>query len=346
MATVKKPTPDELKAGLFTIAQNLSGKQLGGKAPTISLPAQYGPSDDEYELQNQPDPTPDDLYGAPEGWDWRTATTDWDGDPLPKGAISFDKYGYPYYGSGFKGVWNKIKSMWAAPVEDTGESWWKVKVLPGSSDIASYNTAMYRYAQEHPEKIPEEYKYLTEDEYASALEKSKDRGISGISETWENVKAGEGGGVLSALAKGVETVGQGVFGIFNEPAKGAKKTFSAAAEVNKLDRISRGNQMGIFTDYINSLTPEQLGTDKPRDTWIEPTEEEIDEAWKRGWHAGNILYSSAFDYGLRDEYIKAMTAGDVDPDLLAMEFENPIAEMVGEIIFDPLNLPIGRAITA
>ncbi|MFA6271055.1 MAG: hypothetical protein WC657_07680, partial [Candidatus Paceibacterota bacterium] len=339
MADLKKPTPDEFKSGVQSIVEQYKGAEFGAPAPTISLPAQYGPDVPDGFFDNIPDPTAEDIYGAPEGWDWRNAQTDWDGDPLPKGAISFDKYGEPFYGPGIKGVWNKIKSMWGAPIEDTKESWWKVK---GGSVNDPWNIAMTQYAQNNPEKIPEDLAYLKDYTREDVVTPA-----TGAAETWEGVKSGEIGGVAANVAKGVETATAGVLGIFNEPAIASKKTFSAAAEVGQL---TGGHRQGIFTNYINSLTPEQLGTDKPREIpkgyFGDIEKGEIGEAWNKGWHAGAILYSAAFDYSLRGEYIRALEASDVDPDLLAMEFENPLAEMAGEIIFDPLNIPIGRALTA
>ena len=135
----KKPTPDELKAGVQNIATALQGQELGPKVPTISLPQSYGPDYDFEAVQNQPDPTPEDIYGAPEGWDWRTADKDWDGDPLPEGAKGFDKYGYPFYGTGLTGVWNKIKAMWKAPTEDTGKDWFQIKRGTESENVWNFD---------------------------------------------------------------------------------------------------------------------------------------------------------------------------------------------------------------
>ena len=311
---IDSPLPDQnaLKSKLFEIIEQKKGMQYNAP-PTWTT--YHSPDDDE--IINTPDPAPEDLHGAPPGWDWRNAQADWEGNPLPDGAQSFDKYGDPYYGPGLKGVWNKIRSMWG--VKTTNDP---------DRGI---------FAIEQQDLINEE-----------TGEKIGTMPGPNLAKTWENVKSGEAGKVPAGIAKGIETATAGVLGLFNEPAIASKKTFSAAAEVG---RVTGGNRRGIFTDYINSRTPEQLKTDNMSgrdipETYYTADGETLKEAWDRGWHAGAILYSSAFDVSLRAEYIKALDSGDVDPDLLAMEFENPLAEMAGEMIFDPLNIPIGRVLTA
>jgi len=49
-------------------------------------------------------------------WDYRTATTGRDGEPLPAGAIAWEPSGRPYYGESFEGTWNHLKGIFARAV--------------------------------------------------------------------------------------------------------------------------------------------------------------------------------------------------------------------------------------
>jgi hypothetical protein len=61
------------------------------------------------------------------------------------------------------------------------------------------------------------------------------------------------------------------------------------------------------------------------------------QAVQEGWDAGRILYSQTIKPSLLEEYKRRAQAGE-DPQLLAMELQNPYAEMVGQMILDPLNV--------
>jgi hypothetical protein len=60
------------------------------------------------------------------------------------------------------------------------------------------------------------------------------------------------------------------------------------------------------------------------------------EAISNGWDAGRILYSQAIKPSLMEEYKRRAAAGE-DPQLLAMELQNPWAEAIGQAVLDPLN---------
>jgi hypothetical protein len=72
--------------------------------------------------------------------------------------------------------------------------------------------------------------------------------------------------------------------------------------------------------------------------WTAPgtTKQKI-QVLQDGYDAGRILYSQAIKPALLEEFKRRVADGE-DPQLLAMELQNPWAEAVGQAILDPLNL--------
>ena len=71
--------------------------------------------------------------------------------------------------------------------------------------------------------------------------------------------------------------------------------------------------------------------------WTAPgTIKEKQKVLQEGFDAGRILYSQAIKPSLLEEFKRRAAAGE-DPQLLAMELQNPWAEAVGQAILDPLN---------
>jgi len=56
-----------------------------------------------------------------------------------------------------------------------------------------------------------------------------------------------------------------------------------------------------------------------------------------GWDSGRIMYTQAIDPMVRFEYERRLAEGE-NPELLAMELQDPWAEMAGQLVLDPLNL--------
>jgi hypothetical protein len=67
------------------------------------------------------------------------------------------------------------------------------------------------------------------------------------------------------------------------------------------------------------------------------TKDETLDVINEGWNTGRIFYTSVVDPMVSDEYRRRYRSGE-DPVLLGMELENPMAEMAGQIVLDPLNL--------
>ena len=65
---------------------------------------------------------------------------------------------------------------------------------------------------------------------------------------------------------------------------------------------------------------------------------EYEEAVDRNRDAARMAYTAWFDPAAKEEFFRRMQSGTEDPRLLALELQNPGAEMAGQIIYDPLNI--------
>ena len=247
------------------------------------------------------------------------------GEELPYGARGWDPHGRADYGEGFQG-W--VKSLWyklTAPMGDTG------------ADTVAMKG-----------EIPER---------ATGYERAQG-GIEGrkpdIGQTWENVKSGEAGKPLGYLSRGVSAVIGSALTAAGDVSKKTEQAVSAraaqeqAASDSPLPSVKDMPQWLEYfmkgTGTFNAYQDVRLwASPKFRDTltterrpgaipFIEQGSE-IDVAWQ----AGRIAYSAVVDPVVRHEYARRYLAGE-NPRLLAMELENPVAEMVGQMVYDPLNV--------
>ena len=65
--------------------------------------------------------------------------------------------------------------------------------------------------------------------------------------------------------------------------------------------------------------------------------EKLEDTWENNLQAARMGYTSWAMESRKADYISRLKSGE-NPDLLAMELEDPTTEMLGRIIFDPLNL--------
>src|SRR5574343_586189 len=200
MATLKKPTQDELKAGVQGIVEQYKGAKFGAPAPTINLPAAYGPDVPE-DFYNNPEPAPD--YGPPEGWDYRTSQKGWQGEDLPYGAVSWDNFGRPYYGPGVKGWLNKFFSKMNAPfTDDPDQGVWATK----QQDLIIEETG----------------------------EKIGTMPGPNFAKIWENLKSGEGTTPVAYAARAVDAIVSSGLDAISQPAKETERVMGAIGEVGEI----------------------------------------------------------------------------------------------------------------
>jgi hypothetical protein len=177
------------------------------------------------------------------------------------------------------------------------------------------------------------------------------------------------GSLLSPLLRGSKVMVQAVMDVASEAAikveqaQGMNSAMRDYAQANSglpslASNIDRTKEMTAaetadFWDSpraaLNSESAQEIGNITSRlilpalNTWdafrfwtAPGTTKEKLKVVQEGWDAGRILYSQAIKPSLLAEFKRRAAAGE-DPQLLAMELQNPYAEAVGQAIGDPLN---------
>lgn len=109
-----------------------------------------------------------------------------------------------------------------------------------------------------------------------------------------------------------------------------------------LFELAKRSQLG--ETLLNAVSPALRAYNAIRFFSAPGSAEQKAEAVKQGWDEGRLLYSEFVSPAIRDEYRRRAEAGE-DPQLLAMELQNPWAELTGQLILDPLNFlgVVGKA---
>ena len=251
------------------------------------------------------------------------------GEQLPFGAESWDPYGRPYYGDGLKGWYKGFASRMLAPIQgvDLGEG-----------------------------KIPDFFQNMLPNA-------AKTFGVMPLSKYLSNVGSEEGGAISPttfALRGANELVRMGLQ-LMQEPAIKTEQAISVAGEQELLGagspipefRLPFNLPMTPFNSplppqfidqmpehiqpFLRALNPGNLLVNVTRMMTSPISAKEKGSRLEDAYQAGRVLYSSAVDASLRSEYIRRLNAGE-NPYFLAMEMENPMAEMAGQLVFDPLNI--------
>ncbi|MBW2559809.1 MAG: hypothetical protein JRE40_03015 [Deltaproteobacteria bacterium] len=276
------------------------------------------------------------IDGPPEGWDWRTATEDWAGDPVPNGAQGFDAYGRPYYGDGFWGWIRKtiagITDPWINETEDLESPF---------ADIIN---------EEGEEESPGIMGVLgnTLNWVMTAASKTQNAFGGDVDEETGQQEAT----FLTGVSRTFGAVLQTVFDVLQLPALAIERGIGGAAVA--LSEVGEGSTLPELPQIFDTTTPPQnwiegaariLGTLNPfRMAWdlvraVEApgTLAEKGEEFGVAFQAGRIAYTAFYDVTVREEFMREIRAGE-NAQLLSLEYGNPVAEAVGQIVFDPLNL--------
>lgn len=274
---------------------------------------------------------------TPQTWDYKTAQFGLHGEDLPDGAEGWTPYGQPFFGGGVMGklkeyAWNFKKDIQAADPEewDAIKAQWK-----------SLNERQRAAGPALPGQENEEQRKLNV-EGTQLIGKA-------IGTWWKDLESNKQTpvGVASrALGTGLQAIGD----VFSQPAKGVENVISAGIEgVKALQGPAPRMDDNEFTKGTAENDTGTVGdvTSRAFESGNGGFERVLDKI-KSGWNAGRILYASAFDKSLREEYIRRYEAGE-DPDLLGMELSNRnvnvwghevnanLIEAGGQMAFDPLN---------
>jgi hypothetical protein len=183
------------------------------------------------------------------------------------------------------------------------------------------------------------------------------------------IESATSGSLLTPVIRGSKVGMQALMDVLSEAAIKFEQTQGTANAMREYTGEQTGNAPGFdidrtaetpedfWTNPASALKSEQaqnvgnvvsrimlpiLNTWDAFKFWTAPgTVKQKIEVAQQGYDAGRILYSQAIKPALLSEFQRRAAAGE-DPQLLAMELQDPWAEAIGQAIFDPLNF-IGMA---
>jgi len=281
-----------------------------------------------FQQQNQ-------QYEQEQEWDYRTAERGPNNEEMPNGAEGFDPYGRPYYGDGISGWWNGLVHRMSAPVQDA----------PGLSEIK------FDFGKNEWQRTAE--MFTSWDGIKSAFGETVRDVAGAIDIVGQNLgemgrEEGEYPNIFNFIGRGAKEAIGGVFKLFEVSAKGVEKYWGGTALA--LEEMAGEDSPNLLPDdilpnteienklveIIRSMNPIGMGINAVR-AYQNTTGDEREKIWDDNLIAGNIAYTAFTDPAVKEEYIRRVRAGE-SPTLLMMELEDIGSEIIGQMIFDPLNL--------
>lgn len=321
-----------------------SGQQSSNPGPSGSGGNPFAPpgSGGGKKDKQPPEPTTAQSFIDPavlrSTWNYKTAQTGMFGEALPENAEGWTPYGTPYFGKGLSGKLREYQWMFTRNTDaPTGDEW---------------------------DALKGKYKELNQSQTGYMRDVEAGKIEADPSRTGENIKAAGGlalesvklawqagtsdGSIVSPVLRTLGVALKGIGDLFSIPSQVVEKVSGAVSGVGETAK-----ELGIdlpefmpdtdhwFVRYvneqsviINGYAAIKIALSPRKDKW-----DVFNENVKEGWDAGKIYYSGVYDKSIREEYLRRLRAGE-NPEILAMELENPIAEMAGQLVLDPLN-PIG-----
>ena len=286
-------------------AQKPAAKKTGlHLLPPYEMPISSGPSWEEYWSLHNP-------YRGPseDEWNYRQSVRGMNGEPLPFGAIGWNPRGEAYYGPGTGGYLKGVLSRLSAPV---GE------ILP-----EGYATSIVSQMQPGLGRV------------AAVAGRTVEAAQSRIEQA-SGVAPGGQANIFTYIGRGASELVRGVLLLFQQPARAVERYIGfsrALAEAGAGSPIPY-QEGPDWWQYIRNLPPTTLAFNALR-YWTSPDRNKADvlareaEAWR-------IAYSAIYEPLVREEYLRRMQSREENPELLAMELEVPGAELLGQLISDPL----------
>src|SRR3990167_7672462 len=318
------PFAEQFKSGLQKRTDEYQQwQQQGGGPPELAGPIVPVYTQENYQpgpsIVNVPEQQPDEWI--PASWDYQTAEFGPRNEKLPEGALGWNPQGEPYYGDGLQGWWKGTVARMTADIDRPDNiipaegSWWQ-KALGTVSNLAQY----FKNVGGEEGGAPSPLTYATR--AASAVVGG---GLEARADPARKTEQ-----VLNVLTEGVEEMGAG-------------SPIAAPAPVQVPEFMqpwAEKNQWFVnLVEFIAKLSPANLRYHIPNIaraiTGPLSLDEKLDIA-EQAYQSGRVLYSGIYDETIKEEYKRRLNAGE-NPYLLAMELQNPIAEMVGQLPLDPLN---------
>lgn len=326
------PTPDYDFDKLFFTDE---GKQPARETVNGSpYPGVAGPQDDTEWLM---------------GWDYEHppvndegVAIDPYGDPLPDGAKGFDPFGNVYWGDTvtdyFRGVAYRLTKGGDTGFSLSDLNFGKPKEETGLFTPAEALLNVFRAKGE--EESTDAKQQLAASFKASAADIFKliDYGLTDYTNQDGEITIFQKAGRLLG-----ETIGVVLEG-FSVPAEKVEQYAGAAA----LARQELAEQYGVQSrveypdwtpDWVKGLSEMAFQLSpvsvykvaKAGATW-----DEFTDKYQQNLEAGRMAYTALYDETAKTEFIQRYKEGQ-NPVLLAMELQNPGAELLGQLVLDPLN---------
>lgn len=289
----------------------------------------------------------EEPYGVPEDWDYKGELGP-NNEELPVGAIGWTPQGDPYYGGGLAGWFNGFWNQLVHPD----------KTISGEEHISSASDKLKSTFEDvifNPDLsvgqriLGQVSGFLgAAGEFITGLgapdTEEEDAEGGGIFDVAEDISsfavrgvAGLAGGLFKGLEGAAELTEQILFGVpegFKEVAGMGWDIPDIPIEGGFFDDIGFGQWFPELLEDVIDLAAMPIYM---AGAWIAPgTAKEKWGVIGDHFQAGRIAYSNMIDPTLEEEYIRRYR-GREDPVLLAMELGNPMAELAGELFFDPLN---------
>lgn len=245
---------------------------------------------------------------------------------LPKGAQGFDPYGNPYFGEGLGGILKKWSYNFTKNIKPVDASTWQV--------LKDKWRQQNEVAQGYYDKSTTEQGALSRQSGQLIGETLKAAYQAGAQE----------GSILAPVLKATSASVTAIGDLFSIPAQkteqaaGALQGFKQAAneiesplpnlDEHPLTQMLENTPVGLAYDFA------KIALSNSENKW-DVTQKAISD----GWQAGRIFYSQLFDATLKQRFLNEYREGG-DPALIAMKLQNPLAELGGQFLLDPLN-PVG-----
>ena len=290
-------------------------------------------------------PTTEDIansppYGLPPDWaaSYRSQINGPNGEKPYEGQQGWDAVGRRYYGGGLAGA---LKGIWArlgAPIQETpslAETQKPVTITGGGGAVGLYSVAPGTTVQAAD---------LTATVNTLAA-RASNLGRTPGTEVGLNIQS-----VPTLVGRGASEIVRGMIQGLQQFSKGYKRYVGGAAAglaeagaTSPLPTWAPDSRFlpeqfrQIEAETFPRLDPIGLGYNLLRTVTSGRPLEEIGDILNLNIQAARMFYTSALDPMAKQEFLRRYAAGE-DPNLLAIELENPLYEALGEAVFDPLNI--------
>ena len=322
---------------------------LGNRKVTIQMPQPYNV---RKEMEAA------DVYGPPEGWDYRTATTDWQGEKLPYGAKGFTPQGEAWYGGN-----NSLSEWWNKHVAEYNfikENGWKsagtkkeFKAERNDQAAAAINSLL---SGDILGAFAGGFEALSTnfDAWGAGAPEGEEMGPGQIaSNVLGDILSGSFA-LLQRSAELVEEQGMSRIQAIEDVAETSTLPQAFGSDENREEKIANVEEW--LADVVNptaastvtdlwrfsanmgdTIIPLSVFWNSVRYFFAPGTMAEKKEIFDRRVDAGRVLYSSWAEDAVMEQYLDRIKQGDNEY-LVQLEVQRPGFEALGQIALDPLNL--------